>query len=509
MKKVLLSVLMIFSALLMGSHLFAEETSEGTGNLIIHYQNLTGDYTDFGLHTWDHGHKDFGGNMDAEAIKGLTKKDDFGVYWELNDLEIKDAGSFGWIIVSPNGADFWGEKHVNHEIKYEDLVIGETVHIYMFEGGNTRTNDEGLDTPIPYLVTNPKLHNVLLTYYDQSGSYPENLGIHSWGWKSVADPGWGDPAKVFENVGVDNSGVAIKAVMLTYEEGGEPGAIVYDGSTKFTGDVKIHDLVDEVAEVGKADVVQVVNAGDGNESLENVFVNDAQAYIEEAYKFTFVDMYTDEAGVLSGTFAPTPNQIMVEFNAAVAFPKENVAKEGEEEKFEVVLTDEEKENLIKTWFNLKDSSGTTIKIDSIDFNKGANSVSSFVLILGTNLDNTKEYTLNAKIDEVRDISTKVNMDDQAPVFTFLSPTDFVLETDGDKRIILVQWDKKFDQNLFPRFTVTDNRDGDITSLVHVPKGDFSVIDTNVIGDYKIMLRVQDDWGNITEETFIFRVTKKV
>ena len=69
------------------------------------------------------------------------------------------------------------------------------------------------------------------------------------------------------------------------------------------------------------------------------------------------------------------------------------------------------------------------------------------------------------------------------------------------------WGQPFDQSLFPRYSVTDNRDGDITSFVFVPKGNMSVLNTAEEGDYTIMLQVVDKWGNVTQETFIFRVVK--
>jgi len=35
----------------------------------------------------------------------------------------------------------------------------------------------------------------------------------------------------------------------------------------------------------------------------------------------------------------------------------------------------------------------------------------------------------------------------------------------------------------------------------------SVLNTAEEGDYTIMLQVEDKWGNVTQETFIFRVVK--
>ncbi len=103
-------------------------------------------------------------------------------------------------------------------------------------------------------------------------------------------------------------------------------------------------------------------------------------------------------------------------------------------------------------------------------------------------------------------SLALDLDTEAPVLTFVSPLSFVGKT-ADQRIIEVPWGQPFDQSLFPRYSVTDNRDGDITSFVFVPKGNMSVLNTAEEGDYTIMLQVVDKWGNVTQETFIFRVVK--
>jgi hypothetical protein len=103
-------------------------------------------------------------------------------------------------------------------------------------------------------------------------------------------------------------------------------------------------------------------------------------------------------------------------------------------------------------------------------------------------------------------SLALDLDSSAPVLTFVSPLSFVGKT-AAQRIIEVPWGRPFDQTLFPRYSVTDDRDGDITSFVFVPKGNMSVLNTAVEGDYTIMLQVEDKWGNVTQETFIFRVVK--
>lgn len=66
------------------------------------------------------------------------------------------------------------------------------------------------------------------------------------------------------------------------------------------------------------------------------------------------------------------------------------------------------------------------------------------------------------------------------------------------------------KHLFPDFIVNDNRDGRITHRVYVPADtEFKILDTNKLGDQKILLRVTDDWGHVTEVVFIFRVVAKI
>jgi len=103
-------------------------------------------------------------------------------------------------------------------------------------------------------------------------------------------------------------------------------------------------------------------------------------------------------------------------------------------------------------------------------------------------------------------SIEIAMDTEAPVITFISPAS-IADKPAAERIIIVTWGQPFDQNIFPRFRASDDRNGDLTPFVYVPKGQYSVLNTGVEGDYTIQLRVIDTWGNVTEETFIFRVTK--
>jgi hypothetical protein len=103
-------------------------------------------------------------------------------------------------------------------------------------------------------------------------------------------------------------------------------------------------------------------------------------------------------------------------------------------------------------------------------------------------------------------SLVIDMDLAAPTIVFIAPSSIIGKVAAE-RIINVAWGQPFNANQFPRYSAEDDRDGEITAFVYVPKGAFSVLDTRTEGDYTIMLRVVDTWGNVTEETFIFRVTK--
>lgn len=100
----------------------------------------------------------------------------------------------------------------------------------------------------------------------------------------------------------------------------------------------------------------------------------------------------------------------------------------------------------------------------------------------------------------------LDLDREAPEIVFISPSGIVGKEEAE-RIIIVPWGKKFNMNLFPRYEALDDRDGDITRAVFVPKGEFSILDTSEVGDYVIMLEVEDAWGNVTQEKFTFRVQK--
>ena len=117
---------------------------------------------------------------------------------------------------------------------------------------------------------------------------------------------------------------------------------------------------------------------------------------------------------------------------------------------------------------------------------------------------TKLPEAPAKDGEVLEATILLELDRKAPVITFISDFD-----DEEDRVVEIALGIKWNENLFPRYIANDDRDGDITYRVYVPGAaegnEDRIIDTRTAGDYKIKVKVVDDWGNSTEEVFTFRV----
>lgn len=604
MKKVLLVLLLVAAFGLFGVRAFAE--GEGTGNLVIHFKAWDEDYTELGSWAW-------GGPAAGKVYDGL---DDFGAYWEYNDIPV--GTEVGFIAVRwPGGAGpNWDAKLTGDVIIDPSAVIeGQTTHVYVFEGATT--ND---DNPAHFIAQPDKL-NMLVVYFDSTGSYEEKLGVHAWGWVDIA-PGWGDPYPM-SNAGKTAAGVDVKALMLSADAPGA-GLLVYagDDATKKTGDVKLDDSGAAVA--GDVGIAYVVGKGDAYTAGDNVFYNDYAAFAEEAFSFKLMAF---DAEAMSGTYAVDPQTIIVKTSAPVASP------------YPTADDKEAARATIESWFKVVQVGATTpLAIERVDFATSNTTLNQFVVILEDEMDNTKEYeiffdlgileplevakevqvTLNvtvpantpegetpvvagsfsgwnpenpewattqvgdtlvysltftvsvknpytvfeykwtrgswateefvasnrtllvpnyqdvvvlddvvlawadieapaekyaAPVVEVPEVginikaSLALDLDKEAPEIQFISPTGIVGKTAAE-RIIEVAWGVPFNQNSFPRFRATDERDGDLTAFVFVPKGEYSVLNTAEEGDYTIMLQVSDKWGNVTQETFIFRVVKK-
>ncbi len=604
MKKVLLVLLLVAAFGLFGVRAFAE--GEGTGNLVIHFKAWDENYTELGSWAW-------GGPAAGKVYDGL---DDFGAYWEYNDIPV--GTEVGFIaVIWPGGAGPNWDAKLTGDVKIDPSAIieGQTTHVYVFEGAATNDNNPA------HFIAQPDKLNMLVVYFDSTGSYEEKLGVHAWGWVDIA-PGWGDPYPM-SNAGKTAAGVDVKALMLSADAPGA-GLLVYagDDATKKTGDVKLDDSGAAVA--GDVGIAYVVGKGDAYTAGDNVFYNDYAAFAEEAFSFKLMAF---DAEAMSGTYAVDPQTIIVKTSAPVASP------------YPTATDKDAARAIIESWFTVVQVGTTTpLAIERVDFASSNTTLNQFVVILEDEMDNTKEYelffnlnqpeealdvakqvavTLNVTVPantpagallsiagnvtgngwtpgleaftatqvgtslvytvtfdvEVKDAWTTFEykwtrgswdndefvatnrplvipnnvdsivledeveawkdidapdtqyaaperkatlnvkaaiilaMDTEAPEIQFISPTGIVGKTAAE-RIIEVAWGVPFNQNSFPRFRATDDRDGDLTSFVFVPKGDFSVLNTAEEGDYTIMLQVSDKWGNVTQETFIFRVVKK-
>lgn len=527
MKKILTVLAVVLSSAFMLSSVSAAE--EVTGNVVVHFQKWDGDYSAIGLNTWQiENSNGLAGIQGPTALAEKTKTDDFGVYWEFNDVTTNGEGTFGVQVVvfnnvgEDNETPNWDSgKVANHEVQNSIIQDGKTVHVYMFEGSNTRTNDEkDPDGKIDYLVADPDENGIIVVYYDPSGAYEENIGMHTWGtWIGLngeaypGNPEWATPLDVFVDAGKSPTNNMVKAAVLTFDpsiEEEQPGGLVYAGSDddKKTGDVAPLNpdneaYVETFKPEGQLNVVYIMNKGNANDSNNNIWVDDAKTFAEEALiVFELLPMDVDNTGMYVGTFAPNPEQVFVSTSIGVKSPYAEATTEAE--KTAALET-------VKNWITVKEVGGSAVPVERVDFNIQADSVDEFVVILDGQLDNTKEYVVEFDLgleDEEENLKAELalDIDKTAPVITFASPSEIVGKTE-EERIILIEWNKKFPANRFPTFLVADDRDGDITHLAYVPAGENSTINTNVVGDYTIMLRVEDRWGNVTEETFIFRVTK--
>ncbi|HHY96936.1 MAG TPA: hypothetical protein GYA04_02755 [Acholeplasma sp.] len=489
MKKVLLGLLILATTLVTLPMLFADSQK---GTVIVHFKAWDGNYENLGNWGW--------GGFDSKST--YTGLDDFGAYFEFNDIAVGGENPMGFIAVRyKEGSPDWDNGKLTDDILIDPSVVkaDETVHIYVFQG----TQKSSEENPRYFVADNSK-YNLLVVYFDPSGSYEENLGIHNWGGWTEEATTWNEPLKVFSTGGETTAGVAVKVAMLhaNQNEGSVPdaGFLVYFGdgdNSKKTGDVKLRSAIGEEAELGTTGMAYIVSKGNGYTAGDNVFYgkDGYDQFVDEAFSFKLMPYKQNtNTGQGEGTFAVRPTNIIVKTSALVTNPY--AAAETEADQTAALET-------VKGWFKLTvKGTSTVIPIERVDFALRNETISDFVIVLSdaNKLDNTKSYILSFDNDSV-DAEIELALDKEKPVISFP-----IL---GEDRIIEVAWGKEFDFNLFPLFEAVDDRDGNLTNRVYVPAGEKSKLNTAVEGDYEIMLRVEDTWGNVSEEIFIFRVTKNV
>ncbi len=508
MKKIILSLLFTAAFIFTIPMLFADPGQAGT--VVVHYKAWDSNYDN--LHAWVWGSNEWGNNIWKPRDAQL---DDFGAVFTFSnviEVEQTDESTFGFIAAlgEPEGTTIdWDYVNGNGSKKTNDVNIpkniikaGQTIHVYVFEGADKNNGQSAF-------VADPTKHNMLLTYFDPSGSYEANLGIHHWSGWDLDGAEWGTPLQVFENGGKTVTGVNVKVAMLTAtpeDSDGvkDAGFLIYAGgdNNKKTGDVKLRDSFgSNTAPAGQTAFAWVYSKGDGYTTNDNVlYGDDFSIFIEEAFTFRLIPFKNDAVGP-SGTYAKNPVTVFVKTSTqieniyATALPVDKAdAMETMVAYFELVE---------KTGEN---TFGEPISIMRLDFAPGNSSVSDFVINLDEEdaLDNTKQYVLRFD-DGTNEAEVELALDTTFPTITFMSPVGIVGKP-ANERIINVQWGVPYNIALFPQFVASDDRDGTLTPFVFVPEGSNSTVNTSVAGDYVITLQVSDSWGNTTTETFILRVT---
>jgi hypothetical protein len=410
MKKVILAFFLILSVVALFG---VKASAAGTGNLVVHFHAWDNDYTDLGSHAW--GPADFEGKI-ADGV------DDFGAYYEFLDVAINTR--IGFIAVTyVDGKLDWSNssttKLTGDVFIPEDTIIeGETVHVYIFEGAESVVNDDDdVITDSQVFVASNDHYNMLLTYYDPSGSYEENLGVHAWGdWVSDAEKYgtnfdvWGTPALVFSTAGKTASGDEVKAAMIQSTTA-DDGLLIYagDDATKKTGNVNLADALDDTPALGETGVAYVLSKGDAYTAGDNVYYNDPATFALEAFSFTLMAYDAEEK---EGTYAVDPMTIIVKTSALVTNPYPLAANDAEKEA--AIAT-------VESWFTVREITGTEtygdpLSIERVDFAVNNATINSFVIILAEELDNTKDYEVffNLNLPEetlavAKDVAVTLNL----------------------------------------------------------------------------------------------------
>ncbi|MFI3329042.1 MAG: DUF5011 domain-containing protein [bacterium] len=454
-----------------------ESTEHGTLKLTF-VRNQVSD-SNVVFHNWNRG---AAGSTDEVTItkNGTIITADFPIYADALDsigvIPALDAG---------DGTPDWDNKlsYGGADLTFDvtDIKGSGVKHAFVFENAKA---DE-----VVYSSTDLN-HLMLVSYY--SPSYEDNLGFHSWGMigEHTATE-WGTPLQLFKTIGRAPDGTDIKGAILEASTIGDTGALVYAGSDDTKkhssyGDLKFNE--DSVA--GTPQFMAVANG--------TVFTaEESNTFVEEAFQLKFVDFGVASNGSYTGTYAVNSQSVIGSLSTTIEIPKVKVEADLDNSVEEVLYTEEERVNLAIDLFEIYQTNDSTkkVEIESIDFDKNADSVKDFVFTLKGELSLGTSYTI-AFDDTVKTCEAVLNMDKEAPSITLLRGKD----------TIEVPWGEPFDMKLFPQYEATDDRDGDITAKVFVPSG-LGTVDTSKEGDYKVTLRVIDAWGNTTDKVITFTVTK--
>ncbi|MBU1141237.1 MAG: hypothetical protein KKG64_01815, partial [Firmicutes bacterium] len=345
MKKVLLALIFVAAlAGLLGTRIFAADATHG--DLVVHFKAWDENYTDLGSWAWG----------DTAAGKLADGVDDFGAYWNYNDIAVGTSVGFiavYWVGPGPNwDAKLTGDVNLGAEV----IIADTTTHVYVFQGA----------AGAEYFLASPDHRNLLVVYYDPSGNYEENLGLHHWGW-TAAGPTWASPDPILVDAGESVAGFAVKAVMMSAVEDWA-GLLIYagDDATKKTGDVTLAGA--EVNVAGEVGFAYVVSKGDAYTAGDNVYYNDYASFMDAAFTFKLMAFNNDDQ---SGTYAVDPHTIIVKTSAQVTSP------------YPEAVDKDVARATIESWFTVReitgvDTYGDPLVIDHVDFATTNTTLNAFV-----------------------------------------------------------------------------------------------------------------------------------
>ena len=423
------------------------------GRVVFHYQKWDSDYSDVGIWTWSTGD---GGSSSPVVKSGV---DAFGAVMEIN-IGPNAGDSIGIIPLADNIGtdDRWASRetpdgqHINFDVTSIKSGAVDEIHVYYFQGGFQT-----------YFIADPTKANVITLNYESSGTYGPNLGMYGWGSWTTATPNWTDKVAMYEAFKSPDS-VPGMAVMNSFDPATEEDWIGY----------LVYDYVDASNEGKKTGDV---NNANGTPFATMVAGDVCVIYTGFADKSFSLD---HDRFVL---------ELMVETERVAIYDYVTY----EEESFPRVLLE-----LDANFKLFKDGVEVVDPFESLDYNVEQDATPEFVIQLVDALVDGSVYTivydngLEGIDEQAADIV--VDMDDVAPVFTFISAQQ-----------VSIVAGEGWDTALWPNVRVTDDRDGNITNRVIVKEGE-GELDQNTPGTYEIVLTASDTWGNVGEAVFTIVVT---
>lgn len=466
------------------------------------------------------------GNLEIMVYKG-TKVDGNEVLIPTDKTKLKDAE----LLLNP--------------VKIPYDKTGELKETYLVvEGSNGGTylpmpkDENAEDGSFDIIKVRPDYVNVVMFFLDSSGKYHEDLGVHGWNGLSYEAKGlskdktqifsdndyvWGSPTKL-KKLGNARS-VEIMGRRFLYKHGEDaskkivptlPGGLVYAGGDpeKFTGDIPERAFLKKAKVEGEnsdpkkdyynhGEVFSVFIHYNGMPYTgnENIFCDyQEEEFLKAALDFKFKP--SDYAN-FQGTYAYTndDNKTAVQVETSMAYNLLETEKD---------LTEKDLKERFKGYFSVKEKDKEEkVKINDVLFAMGSE-FSKFILMLDEKLDNKKDYILywdsTSDSDEKRKLEANIvfDLDKEAPNITFVDPAHNLEE----KPVVEIKLGSEFLATDIPAFVVDDNRDGKMTDI-YVPGEDEGnekrFVDTSKAGDYEVLFRIVDEWGNVAEKIVIFRV----